>query len=278
MIKKLLFVILFAAVLGLPGVMAQQIKAVSFNIHNNRSASDDGPNSWYLRRKAVMSFITKESPDVMGVQDALLDQTSYIDNYFRKKYRRISVGADNGITRGAHNAIYYDTAKVELIWHTTRWLSRSPRQTSACWDDPMRHTVTIALFRDKQTNKRFYFFNTCLSETQYYAHYESIKLLSDLVEDYCKSGTPVILAGTFNVSDNDPLLEPITGIGMVSGRRIAIRTDFRNTYNAFGKGERSMIDHFFTRNIAIDQFRTVNRNYGASYISDHYPIVIIFSL
>lgn len=278
MLKKLFIFTMLLALGVLPSTFAQQIKAVSFNIRNSKNSNIDAENSWHLRRDAVIDFIRDEKPDVICLQDALIDQLSYIDNSFRKKYRRIGLGADNGISKGSYNAIYYDTASVELSWHTTRWLSKTPRQTSNGWDEQKRRTVTIALFRDKYSNKQFYVFNTHLGNLNTIAYPESIKLLNELIDSYAKQNTPVILAGCFNATDLEPLLIQFYNNDIMSARRTAEKTDFRNTYNAFGKGEQSMIDHIFIRNISVQPFKTIVKNYGAKFISDHYPVYIVFSL
>ena len=51
-----------------------------------------------------------------------------------------------------------------------------------------------------------------------------------------------------------------------------------DTYNAFGKGQGSPIDHFFVRNIEVKEFRILDGDYGVPYISDHYPIEIVIEL
>ncbi len=278
--KKIYFIFLIYIVTLpiIPTARAQQIRAVSFNIQSNKKQEAGDKNTWVIRRSSVIEFVRKTQPTVMGVQDALLDQLAYIDNSFHKKYRRISVGADNGITRGAHNAIYYDTTEVELLWHTTRWLSKTPQQTSAGWDETTRRTVTIALFREKQTNKKFYFLNTCLGDKNRVAYKESVKLLSSYVDEFGNKDIPVLLCGTFNASDIEPALLLFYDKSIISARRIATKTDFRDTYNAYGKDEKAMIDHIFTQNIFVDIFKTFTKNYGTTYISSHYPIGIMFSL
>ena len=67
-------------------------------------------------------------------------------------------------------------------------------------------------------------------------------------------------------------------MGMEVARNIATRTDYRNTYNAFGKDGAGMNDHFFVRDLIVNRFRTINKSYGVPYISDHYPIEIIITL
>ena len=67
-------------------------------------------------------------------------------------------------------------------------------------------------------------------------------------------------------------------VGLEVARDLTPYSSFQKTYNAFGKGESSLIDHFFVRNVKIKEFRTLDGDYGVPYISDHYPIEIIIRL
>ena len=262
----------------LPSLEAQQVKVISINIRNNKTPKEDGENAWYKRSEAILNMIEKESPDLFGVQEALLDQLSAIDRSFYRKYRRIGAGADNGLTRGEHNAIYYDKTKYKVISNKTRWLSTTPQRVSLGWDASTHLTVTILKLQDITTGKEICYFNTQLYRYGSLSHTESIKLIAKLIQEETSPDTPVIFGGSMdsNLDNND--YQPLWDIDMVSARDNAERTDYRNTFNAFGKTKGSMIDHFLVRNIKVERFKTLNKNYGAKYISDHYPISIIFNL
>lgn len=63
---------------------------------------------------------------------------------------------------------------------------------------------------------------------------------------------------------------------MKAARTTAPQTDDINSFNGFTtssllKGV-SSLDHIFYRNFTPLCFKTVNKNYGVPYISDHYPI------
>ncbi|MBP5189862.1 MAG: endonuclease [Bacteroidales bacterium] len=263
----------------LPGLQAQQLKVISLNIHNNISPKDDGKYTWNARQKAVIKMIESENPDIIGVQDALLDQLAYIDKLYRDKYRRVGIGADNGITRGEHTAIYYDKTKIELASPSkTRWLSTTPQTVSLGWDARNYHIVTIAHFRVKATGDEFYYFNTHLASERTLAHNESIKLIAKFVSSIVPSGAPVIIGGDMNSEINNYDFRPLYDLSMDPARDIAYRTDYRNSYNGFGKGTPAMTDHFLVRNVIVNRFKTLIKNFGIDYISDHYPIMMIITL
>ena len=262
--KTLLLILLLMGMTLVPSLEAQQIKVISLNIHSNSTPEKDGNNAWSLRKKAVIKMIESESPDIIGVQEALLDQLVDIDRTFRNKYRRIGVSRDNGITRGEHAAIFYDKTKLELASSgKTRWLSPWPQRVSKGWDAKEPRIVTIAHFRVKETGKEFYYFNTHLEKQGTVAHRESIKTIAKLIKEIVPSNMPVIIGGDMNFE---------------SARRIAPRTDYRNTYNAFGDETGAMNDHFLVKNLYVLRFRTLIKKFGVPYISDHYPIMIMLDL
>ena len=135
--------------------------------------------------------------------------------------------------------------------------------------------MTIAKFRVRETGKEFYYFNTHLDHVGSEARKQSILLIRDFIEANGDKNTPVILGGDMNVTISSDIFDPLYDIGMTSARENAPLTDNRIS---FGKQLPTIIDHFFTRNITVFQFKTITFGYGVRYLSDHYPIEIIFSL
>lgn len=182
---------------GLQGLNAQELKVISFNIHNNSSPKTDGPNAWYLRQG---------------------------------------------------------------------WDAKTPR------------TVTILQLKVKETGKEIFYFNTHQERDGSVAHAESVKVIASLIAQYVPKGTPVIVGGDMNseIINND--FQPLYDAGFTPARRLASRTDFRNSYNAFGYEPGAMNDHFLVRDINVQRFRTINKDYGVPYISNHYPVRMIIKL
>ncbi len=280
MIKKTLILIVLIAgtMFPLEGIKAQEMKVISFNIRYNGAAKEDGIYAWPNRVKSVLKMIETEHPVAMGLQEALLDQLSSIDRKFVSRYRRVGVGRDNGLTRGEHTAIYYDYNKLELLSYKTRWLSEHPLRVSKGWDAACMRTVTIAKFKVKSTGKVFYYFNTHLDHVGKVARRESIKLIANLIKNETEPNAAVILGGDMNSEIDFPLFEPLTEQGMEVAREIATRTDYKNSYNAYGKTNGAMIDHFLVKNLMVKKLETLTKNYGIKYISDHYPVMMIINL
>lgn len=275
--KVLLLFVMLIGTACLFELQAQQMKVISFNIHSNTNLKNIGKNTWNHRAKAVKNMIEKEAPEVFGIQEAVLDQLSYIDRKFRDTYRRVGVARDNGITRGEHTSIYYDKTKLKILSYKTRWLSETPQKVSYGWDAKEKRIVTIAHFQVIETGKEFFYFNTHLERADRKAQAKEVELLVNMIQSEVPAGIPVILGGDMNSNIRSAAFDPLTEIGMEVARDIAPRTDYKNSYNAFGNGTPSMNDHFFVRDIEVNRFKTLNKSYGAPYISDHYPIMMIIT-
>ena len=93
--KKILLLCFVALMVG---CTPKDIKFMSFNIRNSSpwTINEDGENAWGNRREAVANMILKEKPDALGLQEALPDQTDYLDSVLAGEYVRIGVGRDDG--------------------------------------------------------------------------------------------------------------------------------------------------------------------------------------
>ncbi len=256
---------------------AQKVKLVSFNIRYNSVVPIDGDNVWENRREAVVKMILDESPDAIGLQEALSDQLEYLDRQL-PRYRRVGVGRDNGIDEGEFMAIYYNVDKLELVSSKTRWLSETPCRPSLGWDAACRRTVTIARFRVKESGREFVYLNTHLDHVGAKARDKSAQLIAKIAATMSADGTPVVVGGDMNSTINDTIFDAFYMGGLSAARSMTFRTSHAITYNAFGKSDGTVIDHFFVRGFKIRRFRTLNGNYGVPFISDHYPIEIIAKL
>ena len=82
---------------------------------------------------------------------------------------------------------------------------------------------------------------------------------------------PVFLTGDFNIPTDNEAFAMLDGV-LLDARKTSPETDQRATYNAWGKRE-STIDHIFFRKATPYIFKVLRtENYGAPYISDHYPV------
>ena len=257
------------------GKHADELKIISFNIRYNSWNNIDGENGWPYRKNAVVRMINEERPAAIGLQEALIDQLLYLDSCL-PQYRRIGVGRDDGKEGGEFMAIYYDTTRLTAHRVGTSWLSETPMEPSKGWDAACYRTVTSVFFTDKISGQSFYYHKTHLDHMGTVARAESAKYLASLTSE--AEGSPVILGGDMNSTIDDTIFRALYNVGLQDARTLTDSTSNAITYNAYGKAEGSVIDHFFVKDVEVVSFRTLNGDYGVPYISDHYPIEIVIRL
>ena len=258
-------------------VQGQELNIISFNIRYNSWDNIDGPNGWPYRKEAVVKMINEERPAAIGLQEALIDQLQYLDSAL-PGFRRIGVGRDDGKEEGEYMAIYYDTARLQLIDYGTRWLSATPDEPSLGWDAACRRTVTVARFRARKSGKEFEYLNTHLDHVGKTARANGAKLIAEIAGSRDARKVPVIVGGDMNSTIEDAIFQAFYDAGLKAAREMTKVTSHKDTYTGFGKDKSSLIDHFFVRDINVVRFLTLDGDYGVPYISDHYPIKMVIRL
>lgn len=252
---------------------------VSFNIRlgSEWSRGQDSLNYWDYRREAVLRMIQEESPDAIGMQEVLPNQLHYLDSAL-VDYCRIGVGREDGKEEGECMSIFFKKDVFELLKSQTYWLSETPDSVSMGWDAACFRTVTMALLKQKGSQREILYMNTHLDHVGTTARAESTKLLAKLAQEWSVNAMPILIGGDMNTSSDDTIFNNILTNGFQKAREKALISDNEITYNAFGKEPPKQIDHYFSKNLNIKEFHTLNGDYGVPYISDHYPIKIVVSL
>lgn len=183
-------------------------------------------------------------------------------------------------------AIFYLKKRFRILKEHTFWLSETPDSVSFGWDAACRRTVTEALLQDKRTKCVIDYFNTHLDHVGKVARRESVLLLVRQMEEAAKEGVPVLLSGDMNSSLADTIFTPLFQAEFLPLRWRTPQTDEEDSFNGYGivsnafanNTGANVIDHFFAKNLFAIQFKTLVGYYGVPYISDHYPIVVEFSV
>lgn len=259
------------------------IETISFNIRVDNPS--DGDNIWKNRKQAVITMINRQQPTIMGLQEAQPHQITYLAKQC-PEYAWYGLGRDTGEappkteTYASEEcmAIFFQTSIVEMLDKGTFWLSETPNIPSKGWDANYNRSCTWALFRQKTTGKRFYFFNTHLDNSGTVARKESIKLIINKIEEVNSEQLPVFLTADFNSDTDESCFNPLHQV-MKDARATAPVTDQEATYNGYKTSGTRKLDHIFYDNGCVASiFQTLKENYGAPYISDHYPVRTCFVL
>ena len=254
-----------------------EIKTISYNIRQSGLAQTDGEHKWDNRKQATITMIEQEKPAVFGLQEALLEQVEYLETNL-PQYSRVGVGRDDGKNAGEFMAIFYLSDKFKLLQNGTFWLSETPLSVSKGWDAACFRTVEWVQLQEIESKKVFYFFNTHFDHIGMAARENSAKLVLEKIKEIAGKKARVVLGGDLNSAISDPIFDPLKNF-MDVARECSPVTDNKGTFNGFGSSPNTIvIDHFFSRNVKCKQFRTLDGDYGAPYISDHYPIEFVFEL
>ena len=179
---------------------AQQRENMPLKImtYNLRYASATPPHTWAERRPVAHAMLQQEAPDIIGTQEGYYAVVKNIaaDN---PALSWIGTGRDGG-SRGEFNAIFYRSARLEPLEYDHFWLSDTPdRVGSTSWGNTNRRMVTWVKFRDLQTQREFYFWNTHLDHEIQIAREKGAALIAQRVQEL-KTSLPVLLVGDFNAA------------------------------------------------------------------------------
>jgi endonuclease/exonuclease/phosphatase family metal-dependent hydrolase len=172
-------------------------------------------------------------------------------------------------------SIFYKKEEVEFIDGGTFWLSETPDQVSKGWDAACFRTCTWALLKKKDTGKKFVYMNTHLDHMGKVAREESIKLIVERAEKLTGGKLPVFITADFNSPTSNAIFKPMQE-AMLDARVEAPVTDDRGTLNCWGTTPPGVvIDHVFYRGAEAQKFEVLrDKDYGAPYVSDHYPVML----
>lgn len=252
------------------------VSIMSFNLRYDEPA--DGENQWDNRKEASIKLIKETKPSVFGIQEGLHSQVTYLKDNLTQ-YDFVGVGRDDGHSSGEYAAIFYNTQQFDVLNNGNFWLSETPNVPSKGWDANNIRIVTWAHLKDKNNNdKEIYVFNTHYDHIGKTAQKEStILLLKKIKEITNNENATVFITGDFNVLIRDESLTPLIQ-DFFSARRFANNTDNKNSFNAFGRWYLSRnIDFIFYKNAQALAFRTVTKDFGVPFISDHYPLISHFN-
>lgn len=253
-----------------------QVKVVSFNVRY--PASDDkDEKAWSYRFPGVCAMIQEVDPDLIGTQECYISQREDIIKAF-PKYKAYGVRRSDGVEQAGASettSILYNSEKFEIVEKGTFWLSKTPDQPSAGWDATIKRTATWILFKEKTTEKLFYFYNTHLDHQGVEAQKEGAKLIRARMKAANTKKYPVILSGDMNVSQGS---EACRNFEMNSVRADAPTTDKYPTCHGYGS-KTQQIDHVFYENCKAIEFKTLRGPWGGlQYISDHHPVMAVVQM
>ena len=260
-------------------VSAFEIDSLSFNIRFDNSK--DGENAWPKRKEMVGQWVKSESPDVIGLQEALRHQIDDIKK-IATAYSEYGVGRDDGKSRGEHCTILYLKKRFSLDKSDcgTFWFSDTPEKiASKSWGNEIPRICTWARFIEKKTEKGFYVYNVHYDHRSQPSRLGASELIIQRISKRKRSNEPIILMGDFNASENNPAIKIFKDepLNLVDTFRV-VKPDEKmvKTFHGFRGGSFSggKIDHVFMlpKMGKVSSAEIVRFSKEKRYLSDHYPV------
>jgi endonuclease/exonuclease/phosphatase family metal-dependent hydrolase len=256
------------------GFQSQDLKVMTYNIKYDNI--NDTVNNWNDRKESMLKLIRHYNPIIIGTQEALHHQVTYIDSTLMN-YSFVGVGRDDGQQIGEYSPIHYDHTKLKVLKSNTFWLSPTPEKVSVGWDAAMERICTYALFEDKVNHQKFFVFNTHFDHIGNLARQNSAKLILKKIMEINDDEFPVVLMGDLNLGPEE---EPIQYIkmNMDDGRDITKKNFYgpEGTFNGFDPQKKldHRIDYIFVKGFKVQSYIHIDdRMENNKHISDHLPVL-----
>nr|WP_299175181.1 endonuclease/exonuclease/phosphatase family protein [uncultured Allomuricauda sp.] len=267
---------LILTIILLAGISLNAQKSImTYNIRYNNPG--DKENWWENRKQEVADLIQHYNPDILGIQEGLHDQVTYLGNTL-ENFSFVGVGRDDGKQKGEYAAIFFNKKNLELVNTKTYWLSETPDRISVGWDASMERIVTYAKFKDKGTKKITHVFNCHYDHIGKLARENSSKLVLELIKKMGIANERVAVIGDLNSHPEESPIQ-ILKTQLQDGYEISVASAYGpvGTFNGFNPNEKltRRIDYILTKNLKVETFRTIDdRRKNGLYPSDHLPVLV----
>jgi endonuclease/exonuclease/phosphatase family metal-dependent hydrolase len=260
------------------------IKVMTLNIRYDNS--HDSLNAWPQRASIVCNFVKNEKPDLLGMQEVLLQQYDLLDSVLLN-YSSVGVGRIDGAKAGEMDPVFFRKDRFDMTRTKTFWLSETPEVPGTlAWGSSLPRIVTWMELVDKKTHQHFFYFNTHFAHDSDSARIMSSKLLLVKV-DSIASGFPFIITGDFNMLPTSKSYAILTGPAeSVPLLKDSFFISEKNpagpmyTFNGFSdKQGPGRIDFIFVKDgLKVLDHKTIIKKEHQIYISDHWPVEAVISL
>lgn len=254
---------------------AQSLRVATFNLRFDNK--NDSGNLWIDRMKPVANLIRFHDFDIVGVQEALVNQLNDVSNAL-PEYALYGKGRDDGKTGGEHSSIFFKKDKYTLLNKGDFWLSETPNVPGKGWDVTCCNRITSWVYlQDKKSGKKFYVFNTHYDHQGQIARRESSKLILSKIKAIAGKD-PAILTGDFNADRNSEPYQLLKNSALLHDSYHDVKYPYENnsSFNNFGRSikQEGVIDHIFlTNQLKAFKWGILTDTYMGKYPSDHFPVM-----
>ncbi|CAN5323882.1 endonuclease/exonuclease/phosphatase family protein [soil metagenome] len=254
-------------------VSSQPIKVMTYNIRYDNTG--DGVNQWENRKEKVANLIRKNDPDLIGLQEALINQIKDL-LLLLPDYSSYGVGRDDGKEKGEFSCILVRHARFGVLRDSTMWLSETPGiPGSKGWDAQLPRVATWTELYDKETKKEILYVNTHFDHIGKQARTNSAVMISNFVTDYSKNKeVAIIVTGDLNVQRNTEAFKVLIEPNLLMDSK----PDWNNdpTFCGFDvtNTKCTQIDYIFhSKETVVVGYTVLRDNDGKFYPSDHLAVL-----
>ncbi len=257
--------------------MILQAQSFTFMTYNIRYANPgDGVNYWENRKAELANQISFYEPDVFGIQEGLPEQVDYLDEQL-DAYSWYGVGRDDGKSKGEFSAVYYKKDKFSVLQKETFWLSPTPEKPSKGWDAALPRICTAVLFQVKESDQKFWVFNTHFDHRGDEARLQAVDVILDKLKVLNNDGYPAIVMGDLNLTPDSPPIKKL--FGAMNDTRAVSDLVFgpEGTWSSFDvqKELDRRIDYIVVSDqVKVSKYAVLTDNRDLRNYSDHLPVFI----
>lgn len=269
--------LLFTALLILTGLcsQAQHLIVGTFNLRFD-NPKDTG-NLWVNRAPVAAALIRFHEFDIVGTQEGLSNQLEDLSKAL-PEYQRYGLGRDDGKDGGEHSAIFFKKDRFEVLKKGDFWLSETPDKPGLGWDATCCNRICSWVYlMDKQSKKKFYFFNAHFDHQGKIAREESAKLILKKIKEIA-GNEKALFTGDLNGDHNSTWYKRLAASDyLVDTYTLAVKPYiFNASFNSFGKAldKDGIIDHVFTTGkVNVKRWGILTDTYRGKFPSDHFPVL-----
>jgi len=246
-----------------------RLRLASFNIRYDNPA--DGPHAWPARRAAVRDLIEDLRCDLVGLQEVLPRQRSFLEDGL-PRMRWYGVGREDGRRRGEQSPLLVDPSRIAVEEWRTVWLSSTPEVVGSKGIDARIPRVATVLL-GRLEGHPIGVINTHFDHRGRRARAAAARQLLQLTAAPDRAG---VLCGDLNVEPDDEVGRTLQSGGL----RSVLPLDSGGTFHSFGRRDSAgQIDYVLigpqwrVERAWIDRSRP-----GGIIPSDHWPVVAELAL
>ena len=251
---------------------------MTFNIRFDNEM--DGLNAWPLRRELVTGLIKKYNPSILGTQEGMWSQLTYLRDHLQDY--RLHAPQRTIDAKCQYPTLLFHSHHFEVHEGGEFWLSLTPDiHLSKDWDSAFPRMMSYARVSTFSGKGPFWLAVTHLDHVGSEARYQQAKIIADWVK---KRTEPVVLMGDFNDRPGSP----------IHGLLTSTETGLKDSWNGLGYGEGtdSFTHHKFTGSpqetrmdwvLVSPHFKImaadiIRDNADGRYPSDHFPYMVELDL